>query len=280
MLIAFPRSSWSQVRKRKEFGRAGVYILSGFDEGTSDDLPTVYVGQGEEIGDRIDAHAKQKDFWDWGYAFVSKGNPLNRAHITWLEHALLQCADKAKRCHLDNGNLPREPRLAESDKADTEGFLRELLRIFPLLGVRVFEMPEPVTSSALLEPESDHVDDRDTIIVPALSDGFQSVFLGEHCWYAIRIGGGMLDKIKYIAAYRTTPVSAITHYAAVKQIEPYGDNGKYRLIFEEPAQEIGPIPFSGATSSSMQGPRYTNFSRLKAAKEMSELFLPKPSIAA
>ena len=104
--LAFPRSKWPSVGKRPEFRRAGVYILVGTAEGTADDLPTVYVGQGEEIAIRIESHFAQKDFWDWGYAFVSNGNPLNRAHTTWLEHALLLKADKAKRCHLDNGNLP------------------------------------------------------------------------------------------------------------------------------------------------------------------------------
>jgi hypothetical protein len=127
--LAFPRSAWPRLRNRGEFGRAGVYILTGTAEGTSDDLPTVYVGQGEEIGVRIESHFAEKEFWDWGYAFVSSGNPLNRAHTTWLEYALLQRADKAKRCHLDNGNLPKEPGLSESEKADTKGFLRELLRI-------------------------------------------------------------------------------------------------------------------------------------------------------
>ena len=270
--IAFPRSSWPQLSKRQEFSRAGVYVLTGSAEGTSDDLPTVYVGQGEEIGTRIASHSQEKDFWDWGYAFVSNGTPLNRAHITWLEHALLQRADNAKRCHLDNGNLPREPGLSESEKADTEGFLRELLRILPLLGVRIFEKPEPITPSAAVESVSAPADDRDTVIVPAQEEGFKRVFLGQHCWYAIRIGGGMLGRIKYIAAYQTNPVSAITHYAPVKQIEPYGDEGKYRLIFAEPAQPIGPLPFSDAPSGAMQGPRYTSLTKLKAAKKVSEVF--------
>ena len=69
-------------------------------------------------------------------------------------------------------------------------------------------------------------DDRDTVIVPAQSEGFKRVFLGENVWYAIRIGGGMLSRIKYIAAYQSAPIRAITHYATVKQIEPYGDEGK------------------------------------------------------
>jgi len=271
--IAFPRSLWPQLSKRPEFSRAGVYVLTGSAEGTSDDLPTVYVGQGEEIGTRISSHSQEKEFWDWGYAFVSNGSPLNRAHITWLEYALLQRADNAKRCRLDNGNLPREPGLSESEKADTEGFLRELLRILPLLGVRVFEKPEPVVPIITpVGPGPVPADDRDTVVVPAQEDGFRNVFLGQNCWYAIRIGGGMLGKIKYIAAYQSTPVSAITHYAPVKQIEPYGDEGKYRLIFAEPAQPIGPIPFSDAPSGAMQGPRYTSLARLKSAKKVSDLF--------
>jgi len=266
------------LRNRAEFGRAGVYILTGTAEGTDDDLPTVYVGQAEEIGTRIDSHFAEKDFWDWGYAFVSNGNPLNRAHTTWLEYALLLRADKAKRCHLDNGNLPREPGLSESEKADTEGFLRELLRILPLLGVRVFEKPEPVATPGTSggvpptpEPRGT-ADDRDTIIVPAQSEGFKQVFLGENAWYAIRIGGGMLSRIKYIAAYQSSPVSAITHYAPVKQIEPYGDEGKYRVVFTEPAKPIGPIPFADATMGSMQGPKYTSYQKLLSAKKVSELF--------
>lgn len=274
--IAFPRSSWPQLSGRQEFKRSGVYILTGSAEGTDDELPTVYVGQGDEIGSRIESHLASKDFWDWGYAFVSKGNALNRAHITWLEHALLERAKRAARCHLDNANQPKEPGLSESERADTQGFLREMLRILPLLNVRVFEKPTPVAmpGAELSIPSSaPAADDRDTVVVPAQEDGFKDVFLSQHCWYAIRIGGGMLPKIKYIAAYQTMPVSAITHYARVERIEPYGEEGKYRLIFAEPARPVPQrIPFADATPGSMQGPRYTSLSKLLAAKCVSDLF--------
>jgi hypothetical protein len=82
----------------------------------------------------------------------------------------------------------------------------------------------------------------------------------------------MLDKIKYCAAYQATPVSAVTHVAPVKQIEPFGDSGKYRLVFSEPASKIGPIPFGDATTGSMQGPRYTSFAKLNTAKKVTDLF--------
>ena len=275
--IALPRSAWPKVRERPEFKRSGVYILTGSAEGTDDELPTIYVGQGDEIGARIETHYTNKDFWDWAYAFVSNANALNRAHITWLEHALLQRAQKAERSHLDNANQPREPGLSESERADTMGFLREMLRILPLLGVRVFEKPSPVATpgagAPTLPSASGRSDERDTVVVPAQEDGFRKVFLGENCWYSIRIGGGMLPKIKYIAAYQTAPVSAITHHARVERIEPYGDEGKYRLVFAEPAKPLlRPIPFADAPQGSMQGPRYTSLARLQSAKRVVDLF--------
>ena len=66
--------------------------------------------------------------------------------------------------------------------------------------------------------------------------GLKSI-LRKNCWYAIRIGGGKINEIKYIAAYQTAPISAITYYAEVESIEAYGDGGKYKLNFKSPAKK-------------------------------------------
>lgn len=72
----------------------------------------------------------------------------------------------------------------------------------------------------------------DTIVVPAREDGFKDVFIGEDCWYQIRIHSSMLSKVKHIAAYQVAPVSAITHVANVKSIEQYKDTNKYKLVLK------------------------------------------------
>ena len=107
--------------------------------------------------------------------------------------------------------------------------------------------------------------------MPAQKEGFERVFLGEDCWYAVRISGGMLDKIKYIAGYQTQPVSAITHYAPVSRIEPYGEDGKFKLIFSGKAKPLGPIPYADAPQGAMQGPRYTTFAMLQAGRKLADL---------
>lgn len=142
----------------------------------------------------------------------------------------------------------------------------------------MFEKPTPVAvpEGGTALPAGHSQDERDTVIVPALEDGFQEVFIGENCWYAIRISGGMLPRIKYVAAYRTAPVSAITHYAPVKLIEPYGEGGKYRLVFAEPAKEIAAIPYGNAVTGTMQGPRYTTLAKLLSASSVGDLFDSNP----
>jgi hypothetical protein len=264
------RETWKTFRARCDFERAGVYVLVGYQE--EQDLPTLYIGQGDWVRDRIDDHEKKKKFWDRVLVFVSSNEGLNRGHLVWLEWALIDRARSTGRCSLDNVIIPTEPVLTESEKADTRAFLQEILSVLPIVDLRVFETPKKL-HTAFTKPDSYEASGvLDTIVVPAQKDGFDEVFIGENAWYAIRIGGGRLNDIKYIAAYQTAPVSAITHVAQVETIEPYGDGGKFRLNFAAPAKPIGPLPLGNAPFTTMQSPRYTSYTRLNGAKNLSDLF--------
>ena len=274
--IVFPRDKWPTTKQRPEFSRAGVYILVGYKD-EADELPTVYVGEGDVIRNRIDSHYQTKDFWDRAIVFTASNNGLNKAHVKWLEYALVKRAIEANRCTVENANEPQELGLSEAERADTEAFLREVLQILPLVGLRAFEMPKTVAVPIVGTPPVSTVapvgkPELDTIVVPAQEEGFEKVFLGQNCWYAIRIANAMLHRIKYIAAYQTWPISQVTHYAPVANIEAYGEEGKYRLNFAEPAKPIGPIPFADAPQGSMQRSRYTSFSKLQTAKRLMDLF--------
>ncbi len=117
------------------------------------------------------------------------------------------------------------------------------------------------------------VEEVDTIVVPAQADGFQETFLGENRWYAIRIHGTMRPQIKYIAAYQVRPISAITHVAPVRSIEPWGDSGKFVVNFAEPAEEIGAIELvSNSRVKALQNIRYTTLERLQSATTLDDVW--------
>lgn len=145
--LQIPRPLFGEARLRKEIGRTGAYVLLGPPEDTG--LPRVYVGEGDPMRPRLEQHAARKDFWTTCIAFTSKDENLNKAHVQYLEAQLVALAARAKRCTLDNGNVPQLPSLSEADAADAEGFLSEMLLCFPILGVAVFSPAELAEKPAL-----------------------------------------------------------------------------------------------------------------------------------
>ncbi|HHK1208286.1 TPA: PIN-like domain-containing protein, partial [Streptococcus pyogenes] len=113
---------------------------------------------------------------------------------------------------------------------------------------------------------------NDTIIIRAKKRGFKKVFLDEKCWYSIRIDERKIPYIKYIAAYQTSPISKITHFAKVKDIVTSDeDSTKKKVIFDGVAQELSqPIPL-GNDWNALQSNRYTNFKNLYNSKNIDDL---------
>ncbi len=138
----FNRTIYRQHVDRAEFSKTGVYILVGPSEESS--LPTIYVGEGDPVKNRLNSHFSKKDFWTWAVFFVSKDNSLNKAHAKYLESRLIELAKTAKQSKLDNKQPSLPPTLSEAEEADAESYLLDMLSIFPLLGLNVFEKTEEI----------------------------------------------------------------------------------------------------------------------------------------
>jgi len=135
--LVIPRAMFGESRSRAELDRTGVYLLVGPSDSSS--LPALYVGEGDPVKPRLDQHAKLKDFWTHGIVFTSKDTNLNKAHVQRLESRLVDLASRAKRCVLENGNMPAPPSLSEAEEAYAEGFLDDILLCLPILGYSLFE---------------------------------------------------------------------------------------------------------------------------------------------
>jgi hypothetical protein len=134
--IVASRGQLPEALARSELGRPGVYVLTGPGEGGS---PSLYVGEADALRERLKQHAANKDFWTRFVAFVSSNEGLNKAHVRYLECRLITLARAANQWAIENGTVPAEPPLSEADRADAEGFLREMLVIYPILGIDAFD---------------------------------------------------------------------------------------------------------------------------------------------
>lgn len=144
--VAGPRSEFDGVIAREEAEGSGVYFLTGADPESGN--PAIYVGEAENIRDRIKAHL-ERDFWNHVAYFTSKDENLTKAHIRYLEGKLIDQARKAGRAMVANGQSSGA-KLPESDKEDMEIFLEKINQLLPVLGV---ELLVPAGATAGGSPE-------------------------------------------------------------------------------------------------------------------------------
>jgi len=267
--VVFPRESIAEVIKEEYAQRPGVYILVG-------DLAeeTVYIGEADPVAVRLKQHL-QKD-WSWGVFFVDS-HGIGKTEVQFLESELVRIAKEIGSAILMNKNAPNKPNMSRPSQAAATVFLNEVLLILPMIGIKAFFSAKDVPATVVKQKsvKTSSTDAKwDTIVVPAKKEGFERVFLGENCWYAIRINSREIPKFKYIAAYRKAPVSAVTHVAEIAEITPYQDSGKYLVRFKSKAVELKtPIKLEvGRLGSAPQSPRYTTYKKLISSSILHELW--------
>ena len=138
--LVIPRSHFADARQRQELQGSGVYVLVGDAEGEAFS-ERIYVGESDELKKRLDNHMRSKDFWSRAIVFAAKDSSLNKAHVKQLEFRLIELAKSAGRTEVENSNVGTSTALAEADQAMLDGFLEEMLTLYPVMGLTAFEVP-------------------------------------------------------------------------------------------------------------------------------------------
>ena len=148
--LAGPRSDLSNLLLRTELSKPGVYFLSSRDADSG--LLNLYIGEAESVGKRIKQH-RFEDNWDWVQliSFVSKDENLTKAHIRYLEGALITKVKESSRVIARNSQ-GSGALLPESDQAEMDVFLENMLKLLPVLGITE------------LEPESEKPSDMNQVL--------------------------------------------------------------------------------------------------------------------
>jgi hypothetical protein len=133
-VLMTPRTQITAALQRREARYTGVYLLVGDKDGE----PCVYIGEGEDISDRIRNHDTKRDWWSSALLVTSAANNLNKAHVKYLEARLIEEARDVGKVVLENGNTAARPSLSEAAQANMEGFLDYLLMALPALRIDMF----------------------------------------------------------------------------------------------------------------------------------------------
>lgn len=135
--ISCPRLRTTELSDYSEAKRPGVYFLFGQDEESGE--PKAYIGEAENVFDRLQYHIANKDFWNEVIFFISKDENLTKSHVKYLESRLIQIAFSTKRYKIDNYNQSQLSSLPPADRDAMEEFLTYVKLLIGVLGHKLLE---------------------------------------------------------------------------------------------------------------------------------------------
>ncbi|GAA4339554.1 GIY-YIG nuclease family protein [Flaviaesturariibacter amylovorans] len=151
--ISCPRLRVSELSELAEANRPGVYFLFGEDEQTGE--AKAYIGEAENVFNRLQSHISGKDFWNEVIFFVSKDENLTKSHVKYLESRLIQLAFSTKRYKVENQNLPQQSSLPLADRDAMEEFLTYIKLLIGVMGHKLLEEVTAVPQRIVL-PAGDY----------------------------------------------------------------------------------------------------------------------------
>jgi len=130
-----PRASISDLLKRDELEKSGVYFLYGVSD--TKELPDVYVGEADVLKNRLPHHGS-KEFWTDVIVFTAQDELLDKAGIRYLESRIVRNLQEDNLCNLTNGNTPEIKNVSEADQAVLEEYFEKIKLILLVLGYKIF----------------------------------------------------------------------------------------------------------------------------------------------
>lgn len=132
-VLRIPRNEIVRGLSRDQAKFTGVYLLLGEQQG----LPYAYVGEGEDVAERIRSHDAKRDWWSEAVIITTLSNNLHKAHVKYLESRIVEKARAAAAMKLENGNTPPRSSLSEAATANMEEFLGTLDIALAALGIEL-----------------------------------------------------------------------------------------------------------------------------------------------
>jgi hypothetical protein len=135
-VIEIPRSSLQEFLARPESTHVSLYFLFG----TPDEVTQkVYIGQTGDLRARLQAHNRDREFWDKALVLISKNNSITQTHTQFLEWHCISESRKAGRYLDENETAGSRPNTPDPLKADCMDLFETGRILIATLGYPIFD---------------------------------------------------------------------------------------------------------------------------------------------
>jgi hypothetical protein len=196
----------------EELTSPGIYFLISQNNETNQ--KELYIGEAENVSNRMNQHLKGKDWWDDFVIFISKDTTLTKSHVKYLEKKFIQIAKKNNTVFsIKNANESFKVTLSDSDMDDMETFLENMIFVMQNLNLLDFvqtqedeskETKQTLTEIFYLNLTSDRIDQSQNILKAKL---------------IITENGYRLLKDSYIETIERKSFPQTTYYTLRKKLE-------------------------------------------------------------
>ncbi|WMM24763.1 GIY-YIG nuclease family protein [Tissierella sp. MB52-C2] len=138
-----PRMKIGKYLNSQEWSRPGIYMLVGDEE-------KIYIGEADEVVNRIKTHINNKDYWTECLVFMSKDDYLTKTQVKYLESDFIAQVKEADRYLSDNKNIPNKPKISKADESEVVQFMDMIILILEALGYE-FLTPRTIKGNSLIE---------------------------------------------------------------------------------------------------------------------------------
>ncbi|PNW25385.1 GIY-YIG nuclease family protein [Formosa algae] len=160
--LSSPRKKLSELNEffQNQINTQGVYFLIGTDDETG--KSKVYIGEGENVWERLKSHAVKKDFWSEVVLFTSKDDNITKSHIKYLESRLIEITKETERYLLENSNSPSLNSLPLPDRDAMEEFINNIKLLNGVLGHKFLESQISYKTEKQITPK-DNIEELTTV---------------------------------------------------------------------------------------------------------------------
>lgn len=154
-MYVIPRSFFSKAKVSNaiDLKQPALYILLENINSYANEKPKAYIGQAEDVGQRIEQHFGGKNnFFQTILIFVSTDHSINKADVQYLEYKAIKASKEADRFDMSsnsqNGTLP----YLTPDQLDVMEEFREFIWLLTsFAGCRIFNSPISQTTTKTSE---------------------------------------------------------------------------------------------------------------------------------